>query len=173
MSVVDVLLVTLAVVGGGSDLATRRIPNWLTFPAMAAGVAWNSYAGSWWGALLSAAGLLLGAAVFLPFFLLGGTGAGDVKMMAAAGAIAGPQGFLVIFMYTGLLGGAMALLVAAAHGAVGRSVANAGRLVGRLLRGEWRQAAEAQTASVVPRLRYGAAIASGCLLFSWWGPKSL
>ena len=167
----DALLLSLALIGGGWDLFTRRIPNWLTFPAALAGVVWNGYRGGWRGALLALGGLALGLAVFLPFFALGGMGAGDVKLMAAAGAMAGPQGLLVIFIYTGLLGGVLALLVAMARGRLGAALANTARLLGQLGRRRWEEARSMETAT--GRLPYGAVIAAGCALFLWIGPKSM
>ena len=52
----------------------------------------------------------------LPGYLLGATGAGDVKLMAAVGALLGPDGILWAFLYTTIAGGAIALVIAAWRG---------------------------------------------------------
>jgi prepilin peptidase CpaA len=169
MNIGTILLVTLALLGGGWDLATRRIPNWLTFPIMAAGLVWNSYAAGWHGLWVSAAGLALGAGILLPFFLMGGTGAGDVKMLAAAGAIVGSWGLLRIFIYFGLFGGLLALAVAITAGRFGAVIKNTGYLASLLGKARWREAGEMKSAA--PALPYGAVIAAGCLLFVWSGTR--
>jgi prepilin peptidase CpaA len=170
MNAGTILLLALALLGGGWDLATRRIPNWLTFPAMAAGLLWNFYANRWHGVAMSAAGLALGAGILLPFFLLGGTGAGDVKMLAGVGAIVGWWGLLRIFIYFGLFGGLVALAVAITAGRFGAVVKNTGHLASLLTKARWREAEKVESAG--PALPYGAVIAVGCLLFLWVGAKT-
>lgn len=162
----DILLLALALIGGGWDLMTKRIPNWLTFPAAAAGLVWNGYSGGARGALLAFGGLACGLAMVVL-----GMGMGDVKMMAAAGAIASLKGLLVIFVYTGLLGGLAGLLLAASRGRLWATLANTGRLIGFLGRGKLELARQLEPAA--GRLRYGAVIAGGCAIYLWIGPKSI
>ena len=182
MTVTAMMLLALALLGGGWDIVTRRIPNWLTFPIALSGLAWNSYTGGWHGLLTSLAGMARGIAILLPFFILGGTGAGDVKMLGAAGACAGGMGLTVIFIYFALLGGVIALAIALAYGRAGAVIRNTQSLVGMLGRGRWQQdgrqprardADARRGALAVPRLPYGAVIGVGCLLFLWIGPRTL
>ena len=93
------------------DIKYRRIPNWLTFSAMAAGISCHLYSAGAQGALFSAFGLLLGLCVFMGFYMLGGMGAGDVKLMAALGTLLGPQDILFAALYTGLAGGVYVMLL--------------------------------------------------------------
>src|SRR5215210_7805328 len=72
------------------DVRTRRIPNWLTFGAAAAGVVYATFVAGPSGAGTAAAGWLAGVALFFPVFALGGMGAGDVKLLGALGAWLGP-----------------------------------------------------------------------------------
>ena len=58
--------------------------------------------------------MLTGLAAFLPFYLAGGFGAGDVKAMAAIGAFLGPKGALFAAAWTLMIGALGALLVLAA-----------------------------------------------------------
>jgi prepilin peptidase CpaA len=95
------------------DLRTRRIPNLLTVSAAAVGLALNLSRIGGPGAVTSGAGILTGFAAFLPFYLAGGFGAGDVKAMAAVGAFLGPKGVLLAATCTLLVGGLGALAVLA------------------------------------------------------------
>lgn len=167
----DALLLTLAVLAGGWDAFTRRIPNWLTLPAAIVGLGWHGYRDGWRGIGFSFGGWLLGLAVLLPLFALGGMGAGDVKLMAAAGALAGPQGLVVIFIYTGLLGGIAAVALAVTCGRLGATLRNTARLALLLGRGRMEEASKLDTAA--GRLPYGVAIAAGCAMFLWIGPRSI
>jgi len=94
----------------GFDIRTRKIPNRLTFPAAAAGLSINAYQHGWEGCIASALGLALGVAFLLVPYLLGGIGAGDVKMLGALGALAGPK----IVSYGFLFGAILGAMIAAA-----------------------------------------------------------
>jgi prepilin peptidase CpaA len=72
------------------DFARRRISNVLTVGAALLALALHFVANGSEGLLSGLGGLAIGLGVFLPFFLLGGMGAGDVKAMAAAGAFLAP-----------------------------------------------------------------------------------
>jgi prepilin peptidase CpaA len=52
---------------------------------------------------------LIGFAVFLIFFLLGGMGGGDIKLMAAFGAILGNKQIVTAAVLAAMVGGLMAL----------------------------------------------------------------
>ena len=98
-----------------TDLRRRRIYNALTFPAMALGLVVNGVAGGPDGLLWSAAGLLLGAALFvLPVAFLG-RGAGDLKLLAALGALGGPAFVGWCALYTGVAGAVFGVAVLAAR----------------------------------------------------------
>jgi prepilin peptidase CpaA len=97
------------------DVRTRRIPNRLTFPATALGMAAATVTHGGTGALSSAAGLLVGMALFFPLFALKGLGAGDVKLMGALGAWLGTPVVLGIAFYTTLAGGLLAVALIVKH----------------------------------------------------------
>jgi prepilin peptidase CpaA len=112
-----------------TDVRTRRIPNLLTFGAAALGLVAHSAFSGFDGFLTGAAGWLAGAGLFLPFFLLGGMGAGDVKLLAALGAWLGPRDAFWLAVYASLAGGAMAIAVALAHGYLRTAFGNVYRLL--------------------------------------------
>ncbi|OYW10765.1 MAG: hypothetical protein B7X34_04225 [Acidobacteriia bacterium 12-62-4] len=100
---------TLAV---AEDLRSRTISNWTTLGAMLAGLTYHSLNGGWAGLGSSMIGLIVGFCAFLVFYLLGGMGGGDVKLMAGFGAILGgavASGQAAIFAAG--VGGILALLV--------------------------------------------------------------
>jgi len=93
------------------DLARRRIANWIPCFAFLSGVALQSVQNGWRGAGSALLGTATGAAVFLIFYLLGGMGGGDVKLMAGFGAVLGVKTLLEAALWTAGCGGVMALLV--------------------------------------------------------------
>jgi prepilin peptidase CpaA len=63
------------------------------------------------GALHALAGAAAGFAVFLAFYLLGGMGGGDVKLMAGFGALLGTGRLIEAALWTAGVGGVLALAV--------------------------------------------------------------
>ena len=99
------LIVCFLFLATASDIRTRRIPNRLTFPAAAVGVILNTYQSGWEGCIMSVAGLALGMAFLLVPYMMGGMGAGDVKMLGALGALGGPKIISYGFIFGAILGG--------------------------------------------------------------------
>ena len=64
------------------DLSRRHIANWIPAAALAGGFGWQIGTAGWSGALTAALGTVAGFSVFLIFYLMGGMGGGDVKLMA-------------------------------------------------------------------------------------------
>jgi len=96
------------------DLARRRIANWIPCFAFLSGLALQSVQNGWRGAGSALLGTVTGAAVFLIFYLLGGMGGGDVKLMAGFGAVLGVKTLLEAALWTAGCGGVMALLAISA-----------------------------------------------------------
>jgi prepilin peptidase CpaA len=146
-----------------TDLHSSRIPNWLTFSAMGFALAEHAWLNSVDGLLFSLAGLGTGLGLFFLFYLAGGIGAGDVKLMAAIGAFVGVYGVLSCAWLAMIIGGVYAIgamcyqwglaatgqrLVYAAYGAI---------VIGA--------SAWSRELALPFKLRYGLAIAAGTLLF--------
>jgi prepilin peptidase CpaA len=83
------LLMGLAAVA--EDMWRRRISNLTTAAGLAAGLVWAVATGGLRGLGMALAGAAAGLVVFLFFYLRGGMGAGDLKLMAAFGALLGPR----------------------------------------------------------------------------------
>ncbi len=162
-----VVLATVAV-AALIDIRTRRIPNLLTFGSAAGALAYHAGTGGLHGLGSSAGGWAIGVGLFLPMFLLGGMGAGDVKLLGAVGAWLGPMGVLYAGLYSVLAGGALALVVGGIHGYLGKALSN---LWGLLV--FWRTAGIQPLPGLTiedaagPRLAYGVAIAAGTIATVW------
>jgi len=158
---------TLAVlaVATYTDLRSRRIPNWLVLPFLAAGLVVSGWLGGWAGLGRSVEGLALAGFLFGIFFVMGGMGAGDVKLCAAIGAWVGPRQMLLALVITGIVGGIMAVGWAVAGGFLGELFTG----TSKLLFG-WRKRdkeAEPKMTLANPKARkmpYAPAIAIGTLL---------
>jgi prepilin peptidase CpaA len=111
--VVLTIILTVAVI---TDIFVYRIPNWLTFPSMLFGICYHIYASGFHGFVLCMAGLFLGICVFVPFYVVAGMGAGDVKLMGAVGVFLGPAGVFAAFLATAIIGGLHAIILLKLNG---------------------------------------------------------
>lgn len=93
------------------DLARRQISNWICVAALAGGLGWQAGQYGWTGLAYGLGGAVAGFAVFLIFYLLGGMGGGDVKLMAGFGALLGAGRLVEAALWTAGLGGIIALSV--------------------------------------------------------------
>ena len=144
-----------------TDLRSRRIPNWLVLPFFGIGVAVSLAWHGWHGLGQSLSGAGLGLLLFGILFLMGGMGAGDVKLCAAIGAWIGPVQTMYALVLTGLAGGAMALAWAAGGGFLGELFRHAGELAF----GAKQERGEAVLTNPLRRkMPYAPAIALGTLL---------
>lgn len=104
----EIFALVATAIGAATDLATRKIYNWLTFPSAIIGFGLNWYYNGFFtgfhsvGAVESLCGYALAAGVMM--FPNPGKRMhfGDVKMMAAVGAILGMVQFLICMFYFSL-----------------------------------------------------------------------
>src|SRR5271167_1494029 len=94
----------VAIAAAVMDVQQHRIPNWLTYPAMLAGVLLRSYYFGWNGLLTGTAGCLLAGAIVFLFFIVRAMGAGDLKLLAALGSLVGPRYAITILLATAIAG---------------------------------------------------------------------
>lgn len=107
--VLGIFALTLAGWAGWLDWRSRRIPNWLTVPALLLGLGLQTAIAGWAGAkdALVGAGLALG--VLLPLVLARGLGAGDWKLMGAMGAFLGRDRLIAVLLGATVIAGIMAV----------------------------------------------------------------
>ena len=154
-----------ALVASVFDVKSRRIPNFITFPAFLFGLALHLALGGW-KQLLSAfaAGIICGL-VFLVFYIAGGMGAGDVKLIMAVGCIAGLSHIAYLLVLTAISGGVMAVIYAWMRGRLQETIMNVGEIASHH-RAEGLKAhpdINLQNAATL-RLPYALAIAGGSIL---------
>jgi len=101
-----------------TDVRNGKIPNWITYPGVLAGLIGHTVCGGLAGdgpltlGLVGSAGGL--AAGFLPLmvaWLAGGIGGGDAKVMGAVGALTGWRFTLAAMLYGFVVAAVMALVV--------------------------------------------------------------
>src|SRR5271165_2501823 len=92
------------------DVARRRISNWIPCAAFAGGIGLQTWLHGWYGLGSALIGTLAGFGVFLLFYLLGGMGGGDIKLMAGFGALLGGWKVLEAALWTAGCGGVFAVL---------------------------------------------------------------
>ena len=91
------------------DLRSRRIPNPLVVAGIVLGLAGHTWLQGPSGLGIAASGMLVGLVCLLPFYISGGMGAGDVKLMAACGAFLGPVHILAAATFSLVIGGAIGM----------------------------------------------------------------
>lgn len=147
------------------DAAWARIPNRLTGGLAAFGLLAGAAGGAAAGLGASALGLVVGAALFLPWRLLGGVGSGDLKLMAAVGAVLGARDTVAAFLAAALIGGVLGIALWVSSGL---GLAPARRLLqGIFLTVAWREprvVLHRSRGSHEPQLPYALPIALGTLL---------
>jgi prepilin peptidase CpaA len=148
-----------------TDLRKQRIPNWLVLPFLVAGIGVSGWLHAWHGVGQSVAGLLLALVIYGTFFLMGGMGAGDVKLCAAIGTWIGPGQLLIALVMTGIAGGVMVLGWAVLRGFFSDLFRGAADFVfGWRARGTLRSPEMVLSNPLKRKMPYAPAIAVGTLL---------
>lgn len=148
-----------------SDVRSRRIPNRLVVVLAFAGAlyaAWTMTPRTGLGHSLG--GIAVGLAIWVPFWMVGVLGAGDVKLAAAAGAWLGVGGVVEASLMAAVAGGGLALWALARDGGIGSAMTRFSA---------W-MVASRSTGTLAPeltarerRVPYGLAIATGALVTAW------
>lgn len=163
------MALAISAVACGFDLHSRRIPNALTFGGAGTALIYTFATSGLSAAAMSLSGWALGLVIFLPFLLLRGLGAGDVKLMACLGAWLGPGLVVYAALYAAVAGGVMAIAVALASGYLLSAVDNVYRLLLHFrvigLRPHPEMTLEQGQG---PRLPYALPIAAGTVMAMWF-----
>jgi prepilin peptidase CpaA len=155
-----VVLLTAAVI----DIRSHRIPNWLVFPTAAASIGYHTYTNGLAGFFFSVGGLGLGILLLIFFYLAGGMGAGDVKLMGAVGSFLGAKTVLAAFCFTALIGGIYAMILIIRAGRAKEIVKRFGFMLKMLFTTQKFLYVPPQNIDNMPVLCYGIAIALGTVL---------
>lgn len=163
-SVALLLPIVATATAAALDARTGLIPNWLTLPLMAAGLAFQAVSRGVLGLALAVTGLVVCG--LLPWGLHRSTqgkaiGGGDVKLFAGLGAVAGPFVGLEIELSAFLLLGVFALVKLAFRGQLLRVLRSSMFLaLNPLLPARWKRPLET---AVLTEMRMGPAIAVAVL----------
>ncbi len=104
------LCIVIGVLASAEDLWRRKVSNPIALGAFVAGVVAQSVIYGLKGAGSALLGGLVGFVIFLVFYLLGGMGGGDIKLMAGFGAIIGSvEQVVMAAIMAALVGALMAL----------------------------------------------------------------
>ncbi|WP_202078112.1 prepilin peptidase [Caldalkalibacillus salinus] len=107
----DILLVIILTICVATDIKSRRIYNKFIFPTLLIALISHLFYGGWEALLGAFLGFLVGLGILLIPYLLGGMGAGDVKLLALIGAIKGTTFVIDTALYMAILGGLMAIFI--------------------------------------------------------------
>ncbi len=157
--------VTCVLVAAIIDVLSHRIPNWLTLPSAALGLLIHFHLGGISGLVFGILGLATGFLLLFVVYLLGGMGAGDVKLLCAVGALLGPKLVFCTFIWMALVGGALALALIIYKRAFSQTFRNLRTLLlGWILRTPGEEANLTIRNQSLIKLPYGVAIAVGAIL---------
>ncbi|MFE8699618.1 prepilin peptidase [Cytobacillus sp. FJAT-54145] len=107
----DSLLILVLLICLITDIKSRKIYNKVIFPALIVAIILHAFAPFGSGILFSLTGFGVGLALLLIPYLMGGMGAGDVKLLALVGALKGAMFVMTTGIYMAIIGALIALFV--------------------------------------------------------------
>jgi len=119
-----VIALVCALAAAIPDIRYRRIPNRLIIYTLPIGLAIHFSVDGWRGLLTSGAAGLAAGLIFLIFFLAGGMGGGDVKLICVVASMVGLKNLPNLLVFTSLAGGVMAIVLALRHKRLRSSLSN-------------------------------------------------
>ena len=164
-----VLLIGL-ITAGIADVRSSRVPNFITFPLALVGLGFHAISDSGNGILFSVEGLGLGFTLLIVFYVYGGMGAGDVKLLAAVGAVVGPLNVFVGFLFASLLGGLYAVAMMVWHLGLAQTAERIKIILVSMVFMRVNVTASLEQTSL-PKLRYALVIGLGTLIgqgYQWF-----
>jgi prepilin peptidase CpaA len=157
------LLILILLIAMASDIRFQKIPNRLTYPAMLAALIYHTAINGGGGFIFSAEGLGLGIAIWIIPYLMGGMGAGDVKLMGVVGAFLGPEGVFIASLFTAVTGGVCAVALLILHGHLKEIIKRYGAMLKTFIFTKNLVYLPPPQGEKKPRLYYGIAITLGTL----------
>src|SRR5438552_9463931 len=107
-----------------TDIWKFKVHNLVTIPLLAAGFIYHGFVGGQAALYSSILGALFGFVMLIGLYLLGGMGAGDVKLMTEVGACLGLPLTFFVFLAASLAAGVYALIVTVMFHSLGETWTN-------------------------------------------------
>ncbi|MBP1948068.1 A24 family peptidase [Virgibacillus litoralis] len=163
----DTFLLLILLICVITDLKNRKIYNKVIYPALLVTFIYHSVTSGLEGLSHSFIGFLIGLSLLLIPYLMGGMGAGDVKLLALIGAMKGGAFVFQSFLYIALLGAVLAIGIIIFRSGVVKSIVYyvTSLKSGVVLRGG------VSRGSLTATYPYGVAIAGGavlCMVMQGW-----
>jgi prepilin peptidase CpaA len=165
----DALYLTAALLSAGLasvyDIRASRIPNTLTGASIVIGLSLHLVFGGWYQLTYALLAGLIGGGLFLLFFLMGGMGAGDVKLMTAVGCLVGLGSLSRVMVATVVIGAVLAIGIALSRGRLRQTMANVVALAAHYQQHGLDPHDELTLENVrTLRMPYAVPIAAGCMV---------
>jgi prepilin peptidase CpaA len=116
-----VICLIAASIAAVTDIWKFKVYNLLTLPLLVSGLLYHALRAD---LLNSLVGILFGFAALIALYVIGGMGAGDVKLMAALGAWLGMPYTFYVFIASSLAAGIYAIVLMLATHKVGETIVN-------------------------------------------------
>lgn len=153
-----------------SDMMFGKIPNLISLLLLLIGIGYNVILTGASGLFWSLVGAFIGLILLLAPYLLGGTGAGDVKVLTALGALLGPMGIFQTFLYTAIFGGILAMLhYCFTHDIRKKTAAGLNALVAYIYTRDY-SIFSSNPSAIPQKFPYASVMALGFFAFVQWGP---
>lgn len=151
-----------------TDISRHRIPNWLTLCLCLSALILHIWFGGLTGILFVTSGILVGLCCFLPLYLFGAMGAGDVKLLASVGAFVGPSSVVWAALMTILAGGVIAIFFITLKGGLMPMIRRYYSMALSFTLGQFQYIPPIKGEAAGLRFPYALAIASGTALSLWY-----
>lgn len=107
----DTLLLVVLIICLITDIRKQKIYNKVVFPSLIVAMILNCFDNGFFGLKFSLVGFIVGFVILLIPYLMGGIGAGDVKLLAFIGTVKGAYFVLNTAVYMAVIGGFIALII--------------------------------------------------------------
>lgn len=168
---INAAMLAILAVSVVTDLKSRKIYNKVIYPGFAAAFILQTGLHGWAGLGAALGGSAVGLSLLLIPYLLGGMGAGDVKLLALIGAFKGTGFVLFAAAYMAILGAVMALTVLLLNPGAGQRIKSLFYYLYGLRYGI-KLPVDFSRRRLSAAYPYGVAIAGGAvagMLKGWWG----
>jgi len=167
MANIETVLMLLLIASSICDLIQGKVPNFLSITGAITGCAFHFSSQGVDGLFFSLFGIVIGVGLLLVPYILGGMGAGDVKLMGAVGSFLGAKAVFEAFLLIAVLGGIYSVvLILVGHDAFKNIFVKPMILLVGVAKPPIRSGpTQNENTGRKPRLKYGVPIALGTITY--------